>query len=60
LYSDNPDICAESRKKIRVIRRCAIFLVEIQRGGKRMDEIPRCFMMLRKETMTPEMGWRSA
>ena len=22
--------------------------------------IPRCFMMLRKETMTPEMGWRSA
>jgi hypothetical protein len=46
--------------RIRVIRRCAIFLVEIQRGGKRMDEIPRCFMMLRKETMTPEMGWRSA
>jgi hypothetical protein len=22
--------------------------------------IPRCFMMLRKETMTPEMGWSSA
>jgi hypothetical protein len=31
-----------------------------QRERERMDEIPRCLMMLRKETMTPEMGWRSA
>ena len=32
---------------------CGCYLV---RGGI----LPRCFMMLRKETMTPEMGWRSA
>jgi hypothetical protein len=35
-------------------------VVSWKSSRERMDEIPRCFMMLRKETMTPEMGWRSA